>query len=43
MKGYYVPDSKLSLKYIIPLFQITFQMWKLYLIRYNFKAKLISY
>lgn len=25
MKGYYVPDSKLSLKYIIPLFQITFK------------------
>lgn len=25
MKGYYVPDCKLSLKYIIPLFQITFK------------------
>lgn len=37
---YYVSDIKLSLKDIIPN-QI--QMWKVNLIRYNFRAKVISY
>ena len=43
MKDYFVPDIKFIAETHYSIILNEIQTWKVYLIRYNFKAKLMSY